>query len=354
MDGSGKVFYYSEYNLSGSFKRNINAAWPCCSGTRPQAVSDYHDIIYYKDADNLYVNLFTASKVDWDRKGGRISISQNTSFPESAKTSFTVETAQPSEFGIKVRVPGWLAGPMKARVNGEAVAVETDSNHWASFHRTWKSGDTLELTLPMKLWVSRIDPQKEYPAAIMYGPVALAVRSLGTNPASQIDLANIEKSLIPSPAEPLTWHSASDPSVLVRPFYVFKEGETYFLYLDPSKDPAKKPYKAARYSDGWMDFGGWMTTATPTSSAEYTFEGKALRVHYFKYDDAGRFEVAIDGKVVGTIDEYGPERGEPAFEDFKDLGEGKHTIRFTLLPDKSPESKGIYSNLAAFELLIGG
>ena len=352
MDGAGRVFYYSEYNTGGSAKRNIDAQWPCCSGTRPQAVSDYHDLIYFKDADNLYVNLLTESSVEWDRKGGRVVVSQNTRFPENNRVEITVAVSNPAQFGIRVRVPGWLAGPMKASINGKETTDKANSRHWAVFNRKWKDGDRLSLELPMKLWVSRIDPTRQYPAAIMYGPVALAVRSLGSNPATQIDLAHIETALIPSESEPLTWHLAPDPSVLVRPFYVFKEGERYFLYLDPSKEASWASYEAAKHSANWTDFGSWMTTSAPGSSAEHSFDGAGIRVHYFRYDDAGRFEVTIDDKVVGVLDEYGPKRGEPAFADYTGLTHGRHTIRFRLLPDKTPESKGVFANLSAFEALL--
>jgi len=352
MDGEGRVFYYSEYNTGGSAKRNITAQWPCCSGTRPQAVSDYHDLIYFKDTDNLYINLFTESRVELDRKSGKVVVSQNTDFPESDTTEFVVSVSTPAQFGIQLRVPGWLAGPMKARINGKEVTVKINARHWAVFNRKWKNGDKLAVELPMKLWISRIDPAAEYPAAIMYGPVALAVRSLDKNPAGEIDLAKIETALIPNPSEPLTWHLTSDPSVLVRPFYVFKEGERYFLYLDPSKEASWVSYKAAKYNGNWTDFNAWMTTSTPDSSVEHSFDGTGVRIHYFRYDDSGRFEVTIDDKVVGVLDEYGGKRGEPASADFSGLTYGRHTIRLKLQTEKSPDSKGIFGNLAAFEALL--
>ena len=79
--------------------------------------------------------------------------------------------------------------------------------------------------------------------------------------------------------------------------------------------------------------------------------GQGIRVHYFRYDDAGRFEVAIDGQAVGVLDVYGPKRGEAAFADFAGLPNSRHTLRMTLLPDKSPESKGIFVNVSAFETI---
>jgi hypothetical protein len=262
-----------------------------------------------------------------------------------------VSIPTPAEFGVAIRVPGWLTEPMKVWVNGKEQAVNTDAKHWAIFRQEWSDGDTLEIKLPMDLWVSRIDKNSDFPAAIMYGPVAMAVRPVDSNPAAKIDFAKIGTAFTPSVGDPLTWKLVSDPSVLLRPFYAFKEGERYLAYLDPARELTRRTYRAASYSGEWIDFKGWNATNVPGSSVEVQFTGKGIRVHYFQYDDAGRFEVAIDGKPIGVLDVYGPDRGKAAFADFAGLPESRHTLRMTLLPDKCPESKGIFVNVSAFETI---
>jgi len=203
----------------------------------------------------------------------------------------------------------------------------------------------------MGLWVSRIDPDREFPAAIMCGPVAMAVRPVDSNPTGEINFANITEAFVPSAGDPLTWTLANDPSVLLRPFYAYKEGERYLAYLDPAQELARRTYRAASYSGEWIDFKGWMATPKPGSSLEFEFTGKGIRIHYYKYDDAGRFQVTIDDKPVGILDVYGPNRGEAASVDYTGLSDGKHTLRMTLLREKSPESKGYFVNVAAFEVI---
>jgi hypothetical protein len=351
MSGDGRPFYYSEYNTGGSQKKNINAQWPCCSGTRIQAVTDYHDLVYFQDVDCIYVSQFASSQVNFKAGDATVQLAQHTQFPESDTVRFIVGVAAPAEFGVAIRAPGWLTGLMTARVNGQEQTVRIDDRHWAVFRRHWSEGDTLEIKLPMELWVSRFDKDRDFPAAIMYGPVAMAVRPVDTNPAESIDLTHIGAAFTSSAGDPLTWKLISDPSVLLRPFYAFKEGELYLAYLDSAKDLTYRTYRAASYHGAWHDFSGWMTTQVPGSSVELPFTGKGIRVHYFRYDDAGRFEVAIDGKPVGVLDVYGPKRGEAAFADFAELSDSRHTLRMTLLPDKSPESKGIFVNVSAFETL---
>ena len=71
MSPDGLVFYYSDYSALGGAKRNHSVGWSCCTGTRPMALADLHDLVYFRGADELYVNLFVPSTVVWDRSGGR-------------------------------------------------------------------------------------------------------------------------------------------------------------------------------------------------------------------------------------------------------------------------------------------
>ena len=352
MDPDGGVFYYSEYNLGGSSKQNM-APWACCSGTRPQALADIHDLAYFKDEDSLYVNLFTPSSVEWESKGAKVTLEQATRFPEDTRTELHVQASKPAEFAIKVRVPGWLAGPMKADINGQAMSAEADARGWAAFRREWRSGDRLVLELPMAFLVSHLLKDKDFPAAITYGPVAMVARAQAGNPSKAFDFSNVASGLVPVAGDALNYRVKSDNGVLVRPFYQMKKGERYFMYLDPTCPVVRVSRTAATLSPGWIDFSGWHSTYTVGATAEYKFTGNSITVIGQLYDDAGKMEVKIDGKNAGIIDQYGPNRGEPKRWDFPGLGPGEHTIMLTLLPDKAEASKGHFVNLTGFEFSSG-
>ena len=64
LQSDGTSFYYSDYSFEGH-KEYSNHRWPCCSGTLPQVAADYRINLYFKDADDLYVNLYIPSTVDW-------------------------------------------------------------------------------------------------------------------------------------------------------------------------------------------------------------------------------------------------------------------------------------------------
>jgi DUF1680 family protein len=353
MSGDGRVLYYSDYNPAGAVKHNCDQGWTCCAGTRPMAIADYYDLIYLHAADGLYVNLYTPSTVHWKVGGTEVMVRQTTRFPASDTVEFTVQTPKPSLFGLHLRAPGWLAGQATAELNGKPLLLIADARHWFAVARLWKEGDRLTLHLPMRLHAERLDPEQPYPAAVLYGPVTLAARIPTGNPARKIDLTHLEQTFAPSESEPLTYRLLADPNVLLRPFAAYREGEPYFLYLDPASEN-RVSYRAATFSPGWAEGGQFRFGNRVGATAEYGFEGVGIRWLGYRFDDAGRAEVRIDGKAVAIVDQYGPGRDLPFQWEHRGLAPGKHTIKLTLLPDKNPASHDRFLNVAGFETLPSG
>ena len=90
----------------------------------------------------------------------------------------------------------------------------------------------------MKLAIRPLDDAAPSPAMVMRGPVAMAVRSTGGNPVYLLSEPDLERSLVASTGEPLTYRPRSGAKLLVRPFYAFKQGERYALSrLEPAFAP---------------------------------------------------------------------------------------------------------------------
>ena len=352
ISANGRVFYYSNYNPSGGAKLNHPMGWSCCSGTRPQAVPDFTDLIYFKDADNLYVNLFAPSTVNWQCGGAEVTVRQATRFPENGTVQFTVDTRRPVEFGLRIRSPRWLSRAMTAKLNGQPVSLETGEDHWATLRRQWAAGDRLEIELPMRLWAGRFVADRSYPAAILYGPVVLAARGVAADQfVNKIDLEQLDRDLVPVVGDVLTWRVAREPNVLVRPFYAYKEGENYCLYLDPAAC-WRAPTSFLKFHRDWRDF--WATgirlSNVPDATVEHTFEGIGVHWRGRKFDDAGKAEVVIDGKVVAVVDQYDAKSGDFEWSSEK-LSPGKHTIRIRVLNEKSEKSKNYNVNIIGFDIV---
>ena len=291
------------------------------------------------------------STVAWERPGAaRSSSASSRDFPRPSRPKLVVAlpSQPPSTFGLKLRVPGWLAGPMVVAVNGEPIDATVDSHGWATVRREWRDGDRVEVRLPMKFAVRPLDDSAPFPAVIMRGPVAMAVRSNGANAGDLLRESDLERSLVPSEGEPLTYRPRSGADLLVRPFYAFKQGERYSLYLDPNRHS----HRDARFSGGgWRESEAFRYDDRPGDSAAFEFHGTGIRWIGFRFDDAGIAEVRIDDRPVAQVDQYAPRRGEP-FEWRKDgLPAGDHRLTITIAETKPAASKGRFINIAGFEVM---
>lgn len=346
---TGGVFYYSNYNPFGAVKVNHWDAWSCCTGTRPMAIADVDDLIYFKAPNGLDVNLFVPSTVQFQVNETKVSVEQTTRFPESPSIVLTVHPDQSASFALRIRQAKWFDGKASARLNGRKVALSADRGHWLGLRREWKNGDRLEISLPMGLQTVPFLADKPYPTAIADGPVVLAFRATA-NPAGALDLAHLDSELIPSPGEPLTFHLRRRPDVLARPFYAYKEGEQYFMYLDPAA-AGRTSYRLMRKDGAWKDSGRFWYSNQVGAWCEGEFEGDGFSLIGWAFDDGGRGEMRVDGKVVGTIDQYGPGRDLPFSYSAKGFGPGKHTVRITVLPTKDAVSKDNYINVGGLQAL---
>jgi DUF1680 family protein len=195
-DHGGEKLYYLP--LGPGFWRlfglPLQAFW-CCYGTGVENFSKCGDSVYFHDDRGVWVNLFIASEVTWREK--RVRIVQDTKFPDEEGTTLTVRCDRPTKMALRLRIPWWTTEGATLKVGGEAWDVggegraaagqSTQSQRNAATQgavatpgaytvvdRTWKDGDLVELTLPMKVhaWAMPDDPSIQ---ALMYGPLVLAV-----------------------------------------------------------------------------------------------------------------------------------------------------------------------------------
>lgn len=345
----GRVFYYADYNPSGGAKVLNPTPWTCCSGTRPMAIADYCDQVYYSAPDGVCVNLYASSTLRWSHGGVPVTLVQRTCYPEGDTVALAVSPRRPVAFTLRFRIPGWLNGKPGLRLNGAPVKARVDGLGWLAVARKWRVGDRVTLQMPMRFRTVPLDNQAPYPVALMYGPVAMALRS--DRPFDpRLLVAAPSAALVASEGEALTWHVRRKPGVLVRPFYAFREGEPYYLYLDPD---ARTHIRAAagRWEGSWQVGSLFRFTEAVGAAVEFDFEGTGAAWQGYRYDDAGVGEVSIDGKPVARVDQFGPGRDLPFDWRTDGLPYGKHTLRIVLQPDRVPGSKGRYINVAGLEVL---
>src|SRR5579872_323256 len=169
LEADGRTYYYSDYNFKGR-KVYHKERWACCSGTLPQVAADYRINTYFRDARGVHVNLYIPSTVKWAQGGAQIELTQKSEYPYDSQVQFEVKASRAAEFAVSLRIPAW-ADEASVSVNGkrEPVLAGTFVTVW----REWKSGDRIELELPLKARLEALDPQHADTVALLVGPVVL-------------------------------------------------------------------------------------------------------------------------------------------------------------------------------------
>jgi DUF1680 family protein len=170
LDADGHAFYYSDYNFDGH-KVYSNHGFPCCSGTLPQVATDYGINSYFRDGQGVYVNLYIPSTLRWQQNGTSVSLIQKSSYPNDGMIEFEFDVSKPTDFAANFRIPAWAEGAAIS-INGK-LTTPVASGTFASVHRQWKSGDRVNLELPMKMRLEAINPRHPDTVALLRGPVVL-------------------------------------------------------------------------------------------------------------------------------------------------------------------------------------
>jgi DUF1680 family protein len=189
-DLDGKNFYYDNPLVEDKPRYPWHVC-PCCVGNIPRTLLMIPTWTYAKSGDGIYVNLFIGSKIKVERVAGTdVELVQKTDYPWSGKVSITVNPKSAKNFSVFVRVPDRttselytpspkVSGLKSLAVNGKAVAPKIE-NGYAVITRKWKTGDKIELELPMEIQV--VKPDENIAAdrglvALRYGPLIYNVES---------------------------------------------------------------------------------------------------------------------------------------------------------------------------------
>ncbi len=216
---TGMMIYYLP--MAGGDVKNWgtprNTFW-CCYCTGVESFAKLNDSIYFHNADDLYVNLYAPSKLNWEEKG--FGVTQTTRFPEEQGSTLTVHTVHPCRRAIYLHIPYWAEGA-RVSVDGKDLGLAGKPTSYLAVRRTWCDGDKVRLSLPMKL---HAQPMPDDPSlqAVMFGPIVLAgimdkttpiVKDLNTGFLSEAS-ADPAQWLKPVPGKPLTFQTVGQPRPL--------------------------------------------------------------------------------------------------------------------------------------------
>jgi DUF1680 family protein len=152
------------------FSLPFDSFW-CCTGTGVESFAKLGDSIFFHDDRGLYVNLFVPARVHWPEKG--LYVRQETRFPDEDTIRLEFQCETPVALSLRVRVPYWATQGFAVKLNGQPrEASAKPASYWA-IERIWRTGDRLEVSLPMKVHAHPM-PDDLTVQAFMYGPLVLA------------------------------------------------------------------------------------------------------------------------------------------------------------------------------------
>jgi DUF1680 family protein len=167
-------------------------SFTCCVGTGMESHALHGDGIYYESTDTIWVNLFVPSTAECTLGG--VKLAMETAFPDGESATLRLAMQKPTPFALAVRRPSWAGDDWGVRVNGQVVEqprlaslragpaggrdapidrVSPQPSTYVELRRTWKAGDTVEMTFRKAL---RLEPTEDNKSvtAIMWGPLVLA------------------------------------------------------------------------------------------------------------------------------------------------------------------------------------
>ena len=164
----GKLFFYpNPLESNGQHQRSPWFGVACCPGNITRFLASVPGYVYAQQGDKLYINLFASSSADIKLDNGQqIGVLQETSYPWDGTVKITVNPNRAAVLTINVRIPGWARNEVipgdlyrfldkvddaaTLRINGKQVSFTLDKGY-ASVTRSWKTGDIIELSLPMAI-----------------------------------------------------------------------------------------------------------------------------------------------------------------------------------------------------------
>jgi DUF1680 family protein len=233
LQPDGRAFYYSDYHSSppanaasvGAAGKRVYSThgWPCCSGTLPQVVADYWINGYFREPGAVWVNLYLPSVLRWSEGEAKVEMELEGAYPETPEVRLRMKTSHPISFALKLRIPAWAEGA-SLEVNGKTVRLAVVAG-FATVRRKWRTGDTVELQLPMKPRIEALDEAHPETVGVLFGPRVLFALASEPVAASKAHVLEIQQ----AGRGEWTLQSASGPVKMV-PFTSVGD-EPYLTYI---------------------------------------------------------------------------------------------------------------------------
>ena len=138
-----------ESNLFG-----LEPNFGCCTANYHQGWPKLATSLWmYSKDDGLVAAVYSPCEVRTSVRDQEVYITEDTDYPFKGAIRFTITPAAPIKFPLRLRIPAWAA-EISVLLNGVKVTGPIESG-FLKIDRVWKSGDTVEVQVPMNPRVTR-------------------------------------------------------------------------------------------------------------------------------------------------------------------------------------------------------
>lgn len=152
----------------------------CCPPNLLRVVGSIADYMYSTAEEVIYTHCYMDAAGTVLLKDKEIRLVQKTKYPYEGQIAITTETE--GDYTLALRIPAWAKNG-DITVNGEDVSLPVISGY-AYCKRSWKTGDTIVLNLPMEVKVMEAHPKAVDlcgRAAVTRGPLVYCAESIDNN-----------------------------------------------------------------------------------------------------------------------------------------------------------------------------
>jgi len=145
----------------------------CCVGSGLENHTKYGELIYSHSDNDVFVNLFIPSTLNWEEKG--IQLEQTTKFPYENNSELVVKLKNSKSFALNIRYPKW-AGNFEVLVNGKVQKIESKPSAYVVISRKWKSDDKITIKFKTATHLESLPDGSNW-SAFVNGPIVLAAKT---------------------------------------------------------------------------------------------------------------------------------------------------------------------------------
>lgn len=171
--------YYTALEGTKPYGPGIN----CCVSSGPRGMAIIPRTAYYtrkgaNNSDTLFVNLLESSRAEMTIGGQKVTVIQESAFPQEGRSRLRFVLSKPATFGVNVRGASW-ALPMTISA-GTAKNARTEADWLVLRPRQWKNGDVVDIRFNLSAGFVMGNNTNWGNMALRYGPFVLACDAANT------------------------------------------------------------------------------------------------------------------------------------------------------------------------------